>query len=197
MPPPARLAPLALACGLALAGCDRGVEPYLPGEAVEQPDLGRIFPEGAERSAQGEPAAPPPRGAAPVGAGEPPPAAPPAADASAPIRGTIRLAPELEGRVPAGAILFLIARSGGDGPPLAVQRVVEPRLPLAFSIGPEDRMIEQIPFAGPLVLSARLDADGNAMTRLPGDLQGTAPGRHEPGASGVEIVIDEALPGTP
>jgi hypothetical protein len=211
MKPSCRFAPLVAALALSLAGCDRAVEPYVPGEPVEQPDLARIFPEGAERSAQREATAqaddPAPRGAAPMGAGGappamgaggPPPAAPGAApaamaSASAPIRGTITLAPELEGRVPAGAILFLIARHGDGGPPLAVQRVVDPQLPLAFSIGPEDRMIEQMPFAGPLTLSARLDADGNAMTRLPGDLQGAAPGTYEPGASGVEIVIDESL----
>jgi cytochrome c-type biogenesis protein CcmH len=125
----------------------------------------------------------------------PPPGAPPAATAAAeePIRGTISLAPELAGRVPAGAILFLIARRGESGPPLAVQRVPDPKLPLEFSIGPEDRMIQQMPFAGPLTISARLDADGNAMTRLPGDLQGVAPGTYEPGASGIAIVIDQTL----
>jgi hypothetical protein len=54
-------------------------------------------------------------------------------------------------------------------------------------------MIEQMPFAGPLRLSARLDADGNATTRNPGDLQGSAPDAVEPGAGGVRIRIDEAL----
>jgi len=195
---PLRLAPL-LAAALALA-CDRAVEPFVPGEGVEPPDLARIFPEGAERSSQNEAAAPAPgapsRGAPPMGAGGPPPApgaAPPAASSAAPLRGTISLAPELEGQVPAGAILFLIARRGESGPPLAVRRVAAPKLPFEFSIGPEDRMIEQMPFAGPLTISARLDADGNAMTRLPGDLQGAAPGTYEPGASDIAIVIDQTL----
>jgi cytochrome c-type biogenesis protein CcmH len=201
MTPPARLAALvAVALALGLAGCDRAVEPYVPGERVEPPDLARIFPEGAERSAEREqaeqgPEGTGPRGAPPMGAGGPPPApgAPAVAGAEPPIRGRITLAPALEGRVPAGAILFLIARRGESGPPLAVQRVPDPKLPLEFAIGPDDRMIEQMPFAGPLTLSARLDADGNAMTRLPGDLQGAAPGSYEPGAGGVEIVIDQAL----
>jgi hypothetical protein len=125
--------------------------------------------------------------------GSPPPAVAAGGGAIEPIQGTISLAPELEGRVPAGAILFLIARRGEGGPPLAVQRIPEPRLPLEFSIGPADRMIEQMPFEGPLRLTARLDADGNAMTRLAGDLQGAAPGDYQPGASGVSIVIDQPL----
>ena len=199
MEPAVRLAAaVAVASALALGGCDRAVEPYVPGERVEPPDLARIFPEGAARSAEreaaaqaAEPQAQGGRGAPPVG--EPPPAPGIASAPPAPIRGRISLAPELEGRVPAGAILFLIARRGESGPPLAVQRIADPKLPLEFSIGPEDRMLEQMPFAGPLTVSARLDADGNAMTRTPGDLQGAAAGTYEPGATGVEIVIDEVL----
>ena len=190
---------LLLAAALAVA-CDRATEPYVPGEKPEQPDLSRIFPEGAERAAQqkeqpgagggapGMPGAP-----APAGGGGAPPAA--SNDSDAPLTGTIRLAPELERKIPAGAILFLIARRGeaGGGPPLAVKRIESPHFPLEFSIGPDDRMIKAMPFAGPIQLSARLDADGNAMTRQPGDLQGQAAEPHQPGDSGVAIVIDQAL----
>ncbi len=173
--------------------CDSGVEPYVPGEKPEQPDLSRIFPEGAERAAQkggdakpGMPAAP----GAPSEQGGPPAAS----SAATPLSGTITLAPEFERKVPAGAILFLIARKGeGGGPPLAVKRVESPTFPMDFTIGPDDRMIEAMPFEGPLQLSARLDADGNAMTRAPGDLQGQATEMQQPGASGVAIVIDQVL----
>jgi hypothetical protein len=176
------------------AACDRAVEPYVPGEKPAAPDLARIFPEGAKRAAEQEgggsmPAAGPP-GMPGAGAA----AASTGSGSEAPIQGTVTLAPSLEGRVPAGAILFLIARRGaGPGPPLAVQRIPSPKLPLQFSIGPDDRMIRQMPFAGPITLTARLDADGNAMTHEPGDLEGTAAGTYEPGASGVSIVIDRAL----
>jgi cytochrome c-type biogenesis protein CcmH len=167
-------------------GCDRAVEPYVPGEKPEQPDLSRIFPEGAERAeANKPPAAAMGKGAA---------AAPPAASSGAPVSGTITLAPDFEKKVPAGAILFLIARNGaGGGPPLAVKRIESPTFPLAFTLGPDDRMIKQMPFEGPLQLSARLDADGNAMTREPGDLSGQTPEMHQPGESGVAIVIDQVL----
>jgi hypothetical protein len=50
-----------------------------------------------------------------------------------------------------------------------------------------------MPFAGPLQLTARLDADGNAMTRAAGDLQGETPQPHQPGESGIAIVIDQLL----
>jgi len=103
------------------------------------------------------------------------------------------LAPEFEGRTPANAVLFIIARRGG-GPPLAVKRVPEPHFPHEFSIGPEDRMIQAMPFAGPIELSARIDSDGNATSRSPGDVMGTAQGGPvQPGAKGVVIVLDTPL----
>ena len=90
-------------------------------------------------------------------------------------------------------MLFLIARTGGGGPPTAVRRISDPSFPLDFEIGPDDRMIDALPFTGPFQLTARIDADGNAMSRNPGDLQGDADGSFEPGAQDIEIVIDEVL----
>jgi cytochrome c-type biogenesis protein CcmH len=185
---------LAAIVGLAmLAACDRKLEPFDPDEKPAPPDLSKIFPEGAERAQQAEaeaqaqagmPTAP--RGAPPMGAG----AAPASGD---PVSGTVEIADELTERVPRGGVLFVIARSEGGGPPLAVKRIVDPEFPLDFEIGPGDRMIEQMPFAGRLRLSARLDSDGNATTRSAGDLQGSLEAPVEPGAEGVRIRIDETL----
>ena len=159
----------------------------MPGEQPEQPDLSKIFPAGAERAAAREggpaPALPPPPGRG----------APPVSASAAPIRGTLTIAAELADRVPSGAVLFLIARHGTSGPPVAVQRIPSPEFPLEFAIGPDDRMIRAMPFVGPLRLSARIDADGNATTQSPGDLRGAAEGAFDPGAAGVSVVVDEML----
>lgn len=183
---------LGLLCVVQFA-CDRNIEPYVPGEEPRQPDLSRIFPAGAEqqarRAAPGElPPQPRPRGAPPV-----------EADARAnlakaePIRGEVRVAEALRERLRPDAVLFIIARVGTAGPPLAVKRIRSPRFPLQFSIGPDDRMIATLPFQGALQLTARLDGDGDAISRDPGDLQGRADGTYPPGASNVTIVLDEAL----
>jgi cytochrome c-type biogenesis protein CcmH len=181
----------AAALALALVACDRRIEPFDPAEQPAEPDLSKIFPPGSQPSAR----APglPPRPGAPAQAE--PPAARAAAAASEPIEGSVALAAGLEARVPPGATLFLIARHGDSdsGPPLAVKRITAPRFPLEFSLGSEDRMLESLPFEGPLRLSARLDADGNATTRSPGDLQGAVAGTLEPGARGVRVVLDEVL----
>jgi hypothetical protein len=163
------------------AGCDRNVEPFVPGEKPEQPDLSRIFPAGAEKSAR----AAAPRSGPMGGRG-----APPIGGSGGPIAGRVEVAEELAERVPPGAVLFLIARRGEAGPPTAVKRVPSPRFPFDFSIGPADRMVEAVPFTGPLQITARLDADGNAGTRDPGDLEGQLAEAVDPGAEGLTIVLE-------
>ena len=170
----------------ATVGCDRNIAPFDPDEEPEAPDISRIFPEGAQQGAS--PSLPPApvaqqqRGAPSV-----------AAEAGEPVRGTVRLAPELEGSLPPGAVLFVIARRGSAGPPLAVKRVLDPRFPMEFSLGPEDRMIQAVPFVGPLPITARVDGDGHATSRSPGDLQGAAPDPVEPGATDVVVTLDQRL----
>jgi hypothetical protein len=180
---------VSLACSvLAVAACDRNLEPFDPNEKPREPDLSKIFPEGAESAEPAQPGLPPPPGES---GGEPSEVA--AGGSAEPITGTVELAPEFAGRTPANAVLFIIARHGA-GPPLAVKRVADPRFPVEFSIGPEDRMIQSMPFTGPIELTARIDGDGNATSRSPGDVMGTArAGPVEPGAAGVAILLDTPL----
>jgi len=191
---------LALAVGPTF-GCDRNTEPYVAEEPAE-PDLARIFPAPQNKAIPGggAPAQPNPqggRGAAPVASGSAPgvPAGGSASQQTGPgIEGTIVLA---EGASPRpGAILFVIARPGlaTGGPPLAVVRIAEPEFPLEFAIGPENVMIPSMRFEGEIGISARLDHDGNVMSRDPSDLGGRSPGTFAPGASGVEIVLAPASP---
>jgi len=104
---------------IAAVGCDRRVEPYVPGETPQTPDLARIFPEGAERAARSaEMPSRPGRGAAPV------------VEQVEPIEGTIELAPEFAGSVPPTASVFLMIRSPSNGSLVAAKRIPSPRFPL-------------------------------------------------------------------
>jgi len=166
---------------VATAGCDRRVESFVPGEKPQTPDLAKIFPEGADRAAR--PAAAMPsrtgRGAAPV------------QERVAPIEGTIELAPELAGSVPPNAVVFLMVRSPSNGSLVAAKRIANPSFPLAFSIGSDDRMSASTPFASPLLIMVRVDADGNATSRDVGDLLGTSAETHGPGDRGVVVRVSE------
>ncbi len=167
-----------------VGGCHRNVEPFDPDEQVLEPDLSAIFPEGVERSNAPRADA---RALMPMGGRRA------AAVTVPPVTGQVLLAPELAGRVPEGAVLFLIARSGDSERPVAVKRIPAPEFPLAFELNSEDRMPHAMPFVGPFQLTARVDADGDAATRAAGDLRGVADGNHSPGATGVIILIDEIL----
>ena len=179
----------------ALAGCDRNIEPYKPGEESSPPDLARIFPgpageTGAAATANADSgtadrsALPPSRaeGSAVASRG-----------GAAAIEGRIELAPELAGARPAAGVLFVIARPQGTqgGPPLAVLRLPNPEFPLEFSIGPKNVMIPSMRFEGAISLSARLDADGNAMTRGSEDISSQVEEPLAPGATGVKLLLKD------
>ncbi len=154
----------------ALVACDRRLAPYLPPEqepeplteAVRIPGLDNPAP--SERRLETQPS-------------------------GNSIRGRIRLA---AGATAGEGVLYVIARGPGGGPPLAVKRLPVENFPVAFELGPADVMVAGRPFAGPIQLSARVDRDGNPMTREPGELSGEVVGTLEPGARDIEILLRPA-----
>lgn len=128
---------------------------------------------------------PAPRARMPMG----PPEAPAASSASsgAPINGRVIAGPGIEAG--GDGVLFVIARSSAGGPPLAVKRLPVGPFPLAFEIGASDVMIAGRPWSGPITLSARIDRDGNPMTRDPGDALAVLASPVEPGARDVELTL--------
>ncbi len=180
-----------------VAGCDRGIEPFDPDEQPAQPNLDRIYPEGA-RAAKGPSAGGPMNPAAPAGRGAPslePSGAGAGAALGKTIRGTVTIAEGFAADAQPNGLLFVIARRDGQegGPPLAVVRVESPRFPVDFEIGQAQVMIPSMRFEGEILLSARLDSDGNAMTQLPGDLVGEIAKPLSPGSSGVDLTLDQKL----
>lgn len=109
------------------------------------------------------------------------------------ISGVIEIAPALRDKARGKPVLFLIARKGGGGPPLAVVRVANPRFPLAFEISKRNVMIPGVPFEGVVTLSARLDADGSAGPVSGGDMEGRTVQPVRVGQKNVRIVIDKAF----
>ena len=116
----------------------------------------------------------------------------PEAPAGPGIGGTVRLDPGRAGQAGGQAILYIVARpaGAGGGPPLAVKRIAAPTFPVAFSLGPGDVMMPGMTFEGPLDLSARLDRDGDPLTREPGEPSGVHDGNPvKPGARNVVITL--------
>jgi tetratricopeptide (TPR) repeat protein len=97
-----------------------------------------------------------------------------ASSSSAQIGGKITIDPKLKANVDSQATLFIIARpaNAAKGPPMAVKKIHYPVFPLSYSLGPENVMMQGIPFTGSVAVIARLDKDGNPTTRQSGDLTG-------------------------
>ena len=111
---------------------------------------------------------------------------------SAKLQGVIDVDPKLKSKVESQAVLFIIARPAAGGPPIAVKKIARPSFPLAYSLGSEDAMSPNTPFSGKVNVSARLDKDGDPMTRGAGDLTGEYKKNPvEVGAARIEIVLDK------
>lgn len=84
------------------------------------------------------------------------------------IGGTVELAPGL--KPPAGATLFITVRAAGTagGPPIAAKRLSARSFPLSFAVGPGDSMMGQA-LPDRLRVDARVDSDGDPITRDPAD----------------------------
>lgn len=137
---------------------------------------------------------PPPSSAGSSGGG-----APAGAEAAPPVVGTVQLAEALVGSDPRGT-LFITLRPAGTppvGPPLAVQRLEGPKLPATFRVGPENVMLQGMPFTGPFDVYARLDGDGNAMTKDPTDLEAPPLRGVAPGAEVTLVLGGKAEPDAP
>ena len=137
----------------------------------------------------------------PASAGEKKQPTPPTPSASAPqapsaqITGKITIDPKLKATIDPNASLFIIARPAGaaGGPPLAVKKIDKPVFPLTYSLSQENVMMQGTPFAGKINITVRLDKDGNAVTRGPGDMSGDYKNNPvEVGAKSVDVVIDQA-----
>ncbi len=68
------------------------------------------------------------------------------------------------------AVLYVIARAAGQtaGPPAAVKRIMAPSFPLEIDLTTADSMMGQ-PLPPSVHIEARLDSDGDAMTKNPSD----------------------------
>lgn len=165
--------------GVVLPACKDGRRPVPAGPAGlpalpenrGAPDPAALVhaPSGAEAAA---PAMPPDHPPVLQGAGE---AAP---RPGGTVSGKLVLGDKVKDKVAAGATVFLVARAyqegGGQGAVLAVKKLEAARWPIPFELSGSDAMLEGSALAGKVILSVRVDQDGDAMTKMPGDVEGTS-----------------------
>ena len=125
-----------------------------------------------------------------------PAAAPPAADSpGGSITGSIVLSPAVAKAKPKGGTLYLVARRISDNPTargtlIAVRKLPATKFPLPFSLTAADMPFQNGPFDGELVLTARIDQDGDPLTHEKGDVYGTLP-KVPVGSHDVKLALDQ------
>ena len=155
-----------------------------------------LMPPGDERNEISKVLAEIPAGGSPSASTKAPTPSPAAATSGEQISGKITVDPKLNSSIDPNAALFIIARpaGGAGGPPLAVKKIDRPTFPLSYSLSQENVMMQGMPFTGKINITARLDKDGNAVTRGPGDLSGDY--KKNPVAVGtkdVDVVLDQVM----
>jgi len=122
-------------------------------------------------------------------------AAAPAAGGGGTISGHILLAPARKGDVSPNDVVYLVARRIADNPSargalVAVKRYTAASFPIDFTLGAGDMMFQNGAFDGEMSLAARVDKDGDPITRRKGDVFGTVD-RVRVGATGVDVKLDQ------
>ncbi|HEX4454946.1 MAG TPA: hypothetical protein VH143_28995 [Kofleriaceae bacterium] len=98
----------------------------------------------------------------------------------------------LPGAVPNGAVIFVVAKPASGGVPLAVAKLVYAGGgSIAFHLDDSDVFESGGSLVGDVVVTARFDQDGDAITKQPGDLVGSAAVTVP--AHGVSIRVDRSL----
>ncbi len=117
-------------------------------------------------------------------------------DPKAVVSGVLRLDDKVKGKVADGDVIFLVARgadpSGAPGPVLAVKKMNASKWPLPFTLDARDAMVSGTKLHGKVVVTARVDKDGDAISKNPGDVTGASRPVEVPAAK-VVITLDTVL----
>ena len=129
--------------------------------------------------------------------GLPPPDPDRKIDPSHHVKGVIVVAAKTASNAPAGGVVFVNVRRADasgqpSGPPLAVAKLTYQGGELPFELSEAQAMVGGTELTGDVVVSARYDHDGDAMSKQPGDVVGSL--RVKIPAENVKISLDSILP---
>jgi hypothetical protein len=111
------------------------------------------------------------------------------------VTGVIKVHAKAKDRVTAGGAVFVTVKRSVDGapsgPPLAVEKLTWATGDLPFEMTEKQAMIAGTELTGEVIVSARFDQDGDALSKQPGDVAGsikvTVP------AEKVTLTLDDVL----
>ncbi|MBA3455262.1 MAG: hypothetical protein H0T42_19380 [Deltaproteobacteria bacterium] len=112
------------------------------------------------------------------------------------VKGVIKIHEKAKGRAKAGIPVFIVVKradaSGAPtGPALAVEKLTWNNTDITFELTEKQAMVGGTELTGDVVVTARYDQDGDALSKEPGDIVGNA--RVKLPADNVQIWLDTIL----
>ena len=112
------------------------------------------------------------------------------------VKGVIKVHAKAKDRVAAGGAVFVIVKRSVDGapsgPPLAVEKLTWTKDGVPFEMTEKQAMIAGTELTGEVIVTARFDQDGDAISKQPGDVMGSI--KVKIPADKVTLTLDEVLP---
>lgn len=108
------------------------------------------------------------------------------------LSGDITMSPKLRGRDPAPNTILFIVAANSAGIPVAVKKIINPKLPLSYRMDEEDLVLPGPGWKTPLNVKVYVNAHGRIGQPGPGDLGGSYRSLAHPPERFVSIVIDKA-----
>ncbi|HEX5059830.1 MAG TPA: hypothetical protein VFV99_10750 [Kofleriaceae bacterium] len=111
------------------------------------------------------------------------------------VKGVIKVHAKAKDRVKAGGAVFVIVKRSVDGapsgPPLAVDKLTWDKDELPFEMTEKQAMIAGTELTGEVIVIARYDQDGDAISKQPGDVSGSV--KVKIPADKVTLTLDDVL----
>jgi len=111
------------------------------------------------------------------------------------VKGVIKVHAKAKDKVAPGGAVFVIVKRSVDGapsgPPLAVDKLTWGKAELPFEMTEKQAMIAGTELTGEVVVTARYDQDGDALSKQPGDVSGSV--RVKIPADKVTLTLDDVL----
>jgi hypothetical protein len=112
------------------------------------------------------------------------------------ISGVLRLDDKVKAKVKDGDVVFLTARqadpTGAPGAIVAVKKLTAAKWPMQFQLDGRDAMMTGTKMSGKVVITVRVDKDGDAITKNPGDVTGVSRALELP-SDKVVVTLDTVL----
>lgn len=113
------------------------------------------------------------------------------------LAGTIEAGPGMADKLKSGTAIFLVAKAAGPdgaplGPPLAVEKLTWNGTSLPFKLSEANAMIAGTVLSGDVVLVARYDQDGEALSKKSGDVTATLKAKVP--STTLKLSLDTLLP---